>query len=642
LFKNFPKEPLKDGFQKIENILKDNRESIEKLLKIENKTYRNFLLPLQELDLKIDRKFTPIYHLNSVENSDESQKVYKSILPILSNYNSEVGQDERLFRAVKELSIEGLNSEERKVINDYILGFKLSGAELEKEQKDRLKEINLKLSELSNSFAQNLLNATNSFEMVITDFEDVKELPEFELQQAKFEDGYKFTLQMPSYIAYMTYGSNREKREELYKAYSTRSPENSQIIDQILKLKREKANILGFETYADLSIATKMADKRADVLEFLESLAKSSKSQAKKELNEIREFSGLEDLQSYDLAYYSEKFKKKFYDIDEEKYMPYFEQSRVLNGLFEFLSDIFSVEFKEVDSELWNEKAKTYDIYENGKVISRAYLDLEARKSKKGGAWVNDWIPHHIDSSGSEVLPEAFVVCNFSKSSEESPSLLRHDDVVTLFHEVGHMIHHSLSRVNEPNISGINGVEWDAVEFPSQFLENFAYEPSVLKRFAKHYRTGETLPDKMIERLVKAKNFQSAMGMVRQLEFGLFDFKLYSGEFQGDEVQNLLNSIREEISPLIPPSYNRFQNSFSHIFAGGYSAGYYSYKWAEVLSADFFYALIDSGFDRELSTKYRDLILGMGGTFGMGELYEKLLGRKPDVKNLLRLSGIDE
>jgi oligopeptidase A len=478
--------------------------------------------------------------------------------------------------------------------------------------------------------------------MVLTDFEDVKELPEFELQQAKTEDGYRFTLQMPSYIAYMTYGSNREKREKLYRAYTTRSPENSEIIDKILKLKREKANLLGFETYADLSIATKMADKREDVLGFLESLSQKSKKQAEKELNEIVEFSGLNNLQSYDLAYYSEKFKKKFYDIDEEKYMPYFEQSRVVNGLFEFLSEIFGVEFKQVENQLWNEKASTYDIYENGKVISRFYIDLEARESKKGGAWVNDWIPHHINSSGDEVLPEAFVVCNFSKSSEEQPSLLRHDDVVTLFHEVGHLLHHSLSRVNEPNISGINGVEWDAVEFPSQFLENFAYEPSVLKRFAKHYQSGETLSDEMIDKLIKAKNFQSAMSMVRQLEFGIFDFKLYSGEFEGDEVQNLLDSIRKDISPLTPPSYNRFQNGFSHIFAGGYSAGYYSYKWAEVLSADFFYALLDSDFDRELSTKYREIVLGMGGTYGMGKLYQKLLNREPDVKNLLRLSGIEE
>jgi oligopeptidase A len=438
----------------------------------------------------------------------------------------------------------------------------------------------------------------------------------------------------------MTYGSNREKREELYRAYTTRSPENSEIIDEILKLKREKAQILGFENFSELSIQKKMANSPDEVEGFLNSLANQSKGQAEDEFQQIVNFADIESLQSYDLAYYSEKYKKKHLSIDEEKYLPYFEQSRVVDGLFRFLGKLFGIEFRETGEKLWHLSAKSYLIIEDGKVISKIYFDLEAREGKRGGAWVNDWLPNHTDGSGNKRLSQGFLVCNFNPSSEDTPSLLKHDDVVTLFHEMGHLLHHSLSKVSESSISGINGVEWDAVEFPSQFLENFAFERDVLQEFATHYQSGETLPDEMIDRLIDARNFQSAMGMVRQLEFGIFDFKLHRGEFSGEEVQNLLDSIRRELSPLLPPSYNRFQNGFSHIFAGGYSAGYYSYKWAEVLSADLFYAFIDSNFSSELTEKYRELILGMGGTFGMGELYRKLLDREPDVKSLLRLSGI--
>jgi oligopeptidase A len=637
-FVNFPKNPLAGD---VKSQIKENLKEIETLLKIGDKTYKNFLLPLQELNLKIDLIVSPISHINSVENSEESQKIYSEILPILSDYNSDIYQDERIYKAVKDLVNTDLNIEQQKVIENIIRDFKLSGAELSQKDKNRLKEINSKLAQLSNQFSQNLLDSTNKFEMIITDFEDVKELPKIELEQAKYGDKYRFTLQMPSYLAYMTYGSNREKRELIYKAYVTRAEENSIIIDSILKLKKEKVKILGFETYADLSLSTKMANSRDEVLNFLESLANFSKNQAKEELQEIIKFSKLDDFQSFDLLYYSEKYREKYFAINEEEYLPYFEQQNVLNGLFNFLSKIFKIEFQKVENlELWNDKALTYDILENGKVISRIYLDLESRKSKKGGAWVDDWIPHHVNSQGKEILATGFLVCNFSPSSKDIPSLLKHDDVVTLFHEMGHLIHHSLSYVNEPDISGINGVEWDAVEFPSQFLENFAFEKEILKSFAKHYQTGEVIPDKMVDKLIEAKNFQSALKMVRQLEFALFDFKLYSGNYLGDEVQNLLDSIRKNISPLIPPKYNKFQNGFAHIFAGGYSAGYYSYKWAEVLSADLFYAFVDSNFNQDLTDKYRKYILGQGGTFTMKELYRKVLNRDADFKNLLKLSGI--
>ena len=646
-FPPFPKNPLENGVEKVSDLIERNRNEIEKLLSIEKKRYANFLKPLEELERDLDELFTPIYHIHSVQNSEESQKVYIELLPILSEYSSDISQDERIYKAVKEIrekEWDSLNLEQQKVIENYLLDFKLSGAELDRESKERLKEIDKELSQLSNQFSQNVLDDTNSFEMVIENFEDVREIPQSDLESAKIADGkWKFTLQMPSYLAYITYGSNRELREKIYRAYVSRGKKNSELIDRILKLRNEKAHILGFSNYAQLSLATKMASSTDEVVNFLYSLADKSKEKAKEELEEIRRYSGLDDFQPFDLAYYSEKYRKEFYDIDEEAYRPYFEKNRSVKGILDFIGQLFNIQFHKVDTQLWDEKAEAFDVVEDGKVIARLYLDLEARENKKSGAWMNDWHSHHIDSKGKEHLATAFVVCNFPPSSPNSPSLLRHDDIHTLLHEMGHAIHHLLSRVGEISISGTNGVEWDAVEFPSQFLENFSYSKEVLKSFAKHYQTGEPLPDEMIDRLIKAKNFQSALQMVRQLEFGLFDFKLHLNLYQGDEVQNLLDEIRKEISPLIPPKYNKFQNSFTHIFSGGYSAGYYSYKWAEVLSADLFYQFVDRGiFDKELSSKYRNIVLAKGGTQSMKELFFQLVGREPDETQLLRLSGIVE
>jgi len=647
LFLEFPQNPLENGVENVENLIKQNREEIERLLKLEEKNYSNFVKPLQDLGRDLDELFTPIYHLNSVKNSEETQKVYSAILPTLSEYETEISQDERIFKVLKEIKEregDSLNIEQNRVLDNYIKDFTLSGAELESDKKNRLKEINSRLSQLSNNFSQNVLDDTNSFEMVVDNFDDVREIPHSDLESAKVEDGkWKFTLHMPSYLAYITYGSNRELREKIYKAYVTRGEKNEKIIDEILRLKEEKAKLLGFDNYAQLSIARKMAKSTDSVINFLQNLADKSKHQAKREFIEIAKYSKLEDIQPFDLAYYSEKFKKEFYAIDEEEYRPYFEQRKSVDGILSFIGKLFNIEFKEVKTEVWDNKVRAFDIYEDDKLLSRLYLDLEARSDKKGGAWMHDWHSHHIDSQNIERLATAFVVCNFPPSSETNPSLLRHDDIHTLLHEMGHAIHHLLSRVNEIDISGTNGVEWDAVEFPSQFLENFAYSKEVLKGFAQHYQTGETLPDEMIDRLVEAKNFQSALQMVRQLEFGLFDFKLHLKLYQGDEVQRLLDGIRQEISPIIPPKYNKFQNSFSHIFAGGYSAGYYSYKWAEVLSADLFYQFVDRGiFDKELSRKYRDTVLGMGGTESMNQLFKKVVGREPDERQLLRLSGIEQ
>lgn len=638
---------LESFIDDLQNIIDENNKSVDELLKQTNKSYKSFVKPLQENEETLEQFFTPLSHINAVNNSEESQKVYASSLPIITEYSTKLSQNIEIYKAYKEIlenEAKSLNFEQKRVLDLNILHFELSGAHLDKESKARLQEINIKKSQLSNDFSQNLLDATNAYEFVTSDPKDVLGLPKSDIESAKFEeDGsikYRFTLQMPSYIAYMTYGPNRKIREELYKAYVTRSPENAAIIDELLSLKDEMSKILGFKNYAELSLASKMAKDASSVIDFLQTLIVNSKDQAKEELKEVQAISK-DPLESFDSAYYSEILKKEKYEIDEEEYRPYFEQQSVVDGTFEFLNRLFGITFVRAKEKLWDEKASAYDIYLNGEVKARIYLDLEARKSKRGGAWMHNFETHSKTIDGKTKLASAFVVCNFTASSKTQKSLLRHDDVVTLFHEMGHAIHHLLSEVGEIEVSGVNGVEWDAVEFPSQFLENFAYEPKVLKLFASHHETGEVIPDEMIERLVRAKNFMSASQMLRQLEFSLFDFKLHSKLYSGDGVQDLLDSIREETSLIKPPSYNKFQNGFSHIFAGGYAAGYYSYKWAEVLSADLFFSVVDEGIFNSKSAKaYLDIVLKGGGAKSMDEYFKALMGRDPDPKSLLRLNGI--
>ncbi|WP_323594209.1 M3 family metallopeptidase [Aliarcobacter butzleri] len=652
-FKDFNLDNLENSKEILEKLLDEKRVLINELLNIENKTYKNFVLPFQEIGESINEFLTPIFHIDSVKNSEITTKVYEECLPIISKYETEISQNENIYLSLKDIQFNEksiLNDIQNKVLENEIRDFELSGCNLENNKKKRLEEINLKLSELSHKFSQNLLNATNAFEMIITDFEDVKEIPQSDLELAKFEeDGiikYKFTLQMPSYLAYITYGTNRERREEIYKAYCTKAPENGKIIEQILALKDEKVKILGFENYAQYSLATKMAKTEDDVISFLEELGNKAKKKAKEELEEIKEIAlkdGITDFRSSDMAYYSEKLKKAQYDLDEEYYRPYFEQQSVLNGFFDFLHQMFNIKFTKTQTKAWDEKVKVYDLSEDGKTIARIYIDLEARKDKRGGAWMNNWHSHFRNSNGEINLPTAYIVGNFPQSTKEIPSLLRHSDVVTLFHEMGHALHHLLSKIEEPFVSGISGVAWDTVEFPSQFLEYFSYDKDVLKLFAKHYQTGEVLDDEAIDRIIKAKNFQSSLATVRQVEFALFDFKLYQKLYKTeDEIQSLLDTIREEFAAIIPPRYNKFQNGFSHIFSGGYSAGYYSYKWAEVLSADAFYMFIDSGniFNKELGIKYRDTILSQGGSYDMDKLFFDFAKKEPSIDSLLKIEGI--
>ncbi|QKJ27205.1 M3 family metallopeptidase [Aliarcobacter cibarius] len=653
MFCEFNLENLENSSVELEKILEQSREEIKNLLAIENKTYKNFVLPFQEIGERINEFITPIFHIDSVKNSEITSKVYEECLPIISKYESEISQNENIYSALKYIQYNEnntLNSIQKKVLENEIRDFELSGCNLEKEKKQRLEELDLQLSELSHKFSQNLLKATNSYSLIIENFEDVKGIPDSDLELAKFvEDGkskYKFTLHMPSYIAFMTYSTSREKREELYKAYTTRAPENGKIIEELLKLKEEKVKILGFSNFAQYSLATKMAKSEDEVIKFLEELGNKAKPKAIKEFEEIKELAlkdGINDFRASDIAFYSEKLKKAQYDLDEEYYRPYFEQNSVLNGFFEFLYKMFNIKFTKVESKAWDEKVQVYNISENNQIIARIYIDLESRSDKRGGAWMNNWHSYYRTSDDKIKLPTAYIVGNFPQSTKDIPSLLRHSDVVTLFHEMGHALHHLLSKVDEPFVSGISGVAWDVVEFPSQFLEYFSYDKDVLKLFAKHYKTGEVLDDEAINRLIKARNFQSSMATVRQIEFALFDFKLYQELYKKEEqIQKLLDEVREKFAVIIPPSYNKFQNGFSHIFAGGYSAGYYSYKWAEVLSADAFYMFIESGniFNQELGLKYKECVLSKGGSYNMDKLFYNFAKREPKVDSLLKIDGI--
>ena len=637
---NFPKE--------LETLLERQLGDIENIVNSSNSSYMDILKPLQDLESELELFFTPLAHLNSVNNSDKTKEAYEKSLPQISKFHSKISQNEKLFHKIESLSSTDL--EESRVIQNSIRDFILSGAKLSMEKKKELEEINLELSELSNSFFQNLLDANSSYELVIEDSRDVEGIPDSDLALAKMvvdgKEVYRFTLQIPSYLSYMTYGINREYREMLYRAYSTRAPQNSKIIDRILLLRNREAKLLGFNSYTELSLETKDAPSSKAVIEFLEKLLKLAKPKAIKELEELKEFAfrvdGIKSLQPFDIAYYSEKLKKDKFHFDENMTKPYFEQNSVLNGLLGVVSNLFRVEFRESNTPIWDSSVKVFDIYRDNILSGRVYFDLEARDTKRGGAWMHNWQTHFINSKGARKLPVVFIVANFPTSTKDTPSLLRHDDVVTLFHEMGHGIHHLFSQCSEYSISGVNGIAWDVVEFPSQFLENFAYEKEILKKFAFHYETGEPISSELLDKIKKAKNFQSALGLLRQIEFSLFDIKLHQKLYQGDEVQALLDTIREETSLIKVPKYNKFQNGFGHIFSGGYSAGYYSYKWAEVLSADAFFECLDSNgeFNQEKANGYYNHILSQGSSEDMSTLYKKWLGRDAKVESLLKLYEI--
>ncbi len=648
MFQEFRITNLKEFPKKLNALLDQQRAAINTITNSNETNYEKILKPLQDLDEELGLFFTPLSHLNSVMNSKKTQKAYEKSIPLLSKFSSQMAQNVALFKKIEQIKTN--NKEAETVVSHEIRDFILSGVNLPEDKKKRMEEISLKLSELSNEFSQNLLDASNDFEFIIKNKKDVEGMPKSDIDIAKEElDGktiYKFTLQTPSYLAYMTYGPNRAYRKKISKAYSTRAPKNEKVIDQILSLKQEKAKLLNFKNYAHYALETRDANRQKDVIGFLTNLADAALPQAKNELKELKKYAkqidNIDRLENYDVGYYSEKLKREKFDFDDTMTKPYFEQNKVLEGLLNIVSELFNVTFKPANVPTWHTCVKIFDIFDGKKLSGRIYFDLEARKEKRGGAWMNDWETHYIDSKGDKHLASAFIVCNFSASTKENPSLLRHDDVVTLFHEMGHAIHHLFGKCKERSVSGINGVAWDVVEFPSQFLENFAYESSILKRFGFHHKTGTAISNELMTKIKETKNFQAALGILRQVEFSLFDFKLHQKLYQGDEVQALLDKIREKTSLLQTPSYNKFQHGFAHIFAGGYAAGYYSYKWAEVLSADAFFSCLtaNSEFDKEMAKGYKDIVLANGGAKEMSTLYMEWLGRKAKVKNLIKLYEI--
>lgn len=647
MFINFPLECTKNSLEHVTDIIKSNKEEIAKLLKLEKKTYLNFIRPLMELECRLSDYFTPISHLNSVCDSPETREAFTICLEPLSIYSSELSQNKEIYEAVKEISMQqDLTNEQKKVIKDSLESFKLGGVHLDDDKKKRLIEINTKLSELADNFNKNLLDATNAFEIILKDDNHIKDMPESDKMAAKVQQGYRFTLQAPSYIAFMTYCTDRELREEVYRAYMTRAENNSPVIEEILKLKHEKANLLGYKNYREMRNETMSCPSADYALEFLRNLSKKGKPYAEKELQELSSFAktkGIEKIESYDTAYFSNLLKKEVLGFDSELFRPYFEKENVVQGLFTFLQKLFNIKFQEVkDIKLWHETAKCYNLLDdNNNAFARLYIDLEARPEKRGGAWMNNWHTGRIDDKNNIHLPDVFIVANFPPSKEGQPSLLRHEDVHTLFHEAGHAIHHLFSKCKECDVSGINGVEWDAVEFPSQFLENFAYEEKVLKLFAKHYETGEVIPDELIKKLIDNKNFQSGMFLVRQLEFGIFDLSIYDNAYTYKQVHEIILKTRQETAVIFPPDYVIFENGFGHIFGGGYSAGYYSYKWAEMLSADAYIAFSENGvFDEKIAKSFKENILEKGGSDTMQQLFINFMGRKPDENKLLQLMGM--
>ncbi|WOC26732.1 oligopeptidase A [Pseudoalteromonas sp. N1230-9] len=648
--------------------IKECRLTIDKVLAAKSYTWNDLVLPLEEADDKLSRLFSPVSHMNSVVNSDELREAYEQCLPLLSEYSTFVGQHQGLYDAYNALhnsdEFKALTTAQQKTITNALRDFELSGIALKPEQQKRYGEISARLSELASKFGNNVMDATLAWQKHITDESELAGLPESALAlgadtaKSKDLDGWVFTLDFPSYLPIMTYADNRELREETYTAFVTRASDqgpnagefdNSEIMSEELALRHELAQLLGFNSYADMSLATKMAESPAQVFSFLEDLAAKSKPQAEQELAELTAYAkdkhGVTELAAWDYAYYAEKLKQEKYAISDEVLRPYFPANKVLNGLFTTVNRLFGINVKEVsDFDTYHPDVRFFEIYDSSNTLrGRFYLDLYARDRKRGGAWMDDCMGRKVRANGELQTPVAYLVCNFNKAVGDKPALFTHNEVTTLFHEFGHGIHHMLTQVDAAPVAGINGVAWDAVELPSQFLENWCYEEEALNFISGHYETDEPLPKELLDKLLAAKNFQSGMQMLRQLEFSLFDFTIHHTYKAGEpcNIQATLDDVRSKTAVVKAPAFNRFQHGFSHIFAGGYSAGYYSYKWAEVLSADAFSKFEEEGiFNQETGQAFLNNILEKGGSEEPMELFKKFRGREPQVDALLRHSGI--
>lgn len=653
----------------VEHAIADCKKRVETVLaRNEEFTWDNLVAPLEEVNDHLSRIWSPVSHLNSVMNSEELRQAYESCLPLLSEYHTWMGQHQGLFEAYQSLAdrddFKKLSLAQQKEVANTLRDFRLSGIALEAEQKRRFGEIQARLSELSSTFANRVLDATQAWHKHITDQTELAGLPESALAAAAAQakarelDGWVFTLDIPSYLPVMMYADNAALREEMYYAFTTRASDqgpnagqfdNTAIIEETLALKQELAGLLGYDNYAQVSLATKMADSEQQVLDFLEQLADRSRPQGQAELAELRDFArdqhGVTELNAWDLSYYGEKLKQHKYTISDEELRPYFPEHRVVHGLFETVKRLFGIKVVErFGVEEWHPDVRFFDIFdETGELRGSFYLDLYARANKRGGAWMDDCIGRRYREDGSLQKPVAYLTCNFNGPVGDKPALFTHNEVLTLFHEFGHGIHHMLTKVDVAGVAGINGVAWDAVELPSQFLENWCWQPEALAFISGHYETGEPLPAELLERMLAARNYHSALTMLRQLEFALFDFRLHMDDQAAEpgRVQAVLDEVRRQVAVLTPPAFNRFQHGFSHIFAGGYAAGYYSYKWAEVLSSDAFSRFEEEGvFSAKTGRDFLHAVLEQGGSKEPMELFRQFRGREPNIDALLRHSGI--
>ncbi len=645
----------------IRELLTESRARIAQIEQIAAPTFQNFVEPLEDLQHRLARAWSPVGHLNGVMNSDALREQYNACLPLLSDYGTDIAQSEPLYRAYKTVkSLEGarLDTAQRMLVDHALRDFELAGVALDGAKKERFKAVMLELSSLGAKFEENVLDATNAFSHEVTDEKLLEGLNATILEQAREravaagKDGWLLGLDQPTYVAIVTDAKSPELRQAFYRAWSTRASDqgptparfdNTQVMEDLLRLRHETAQLLGFPNYAAYALATRMAKSVDEVLAFLRKLAVAARPAALRDLAELEEFAGRK-LDAWDVTYYSERLQEERYSISQEELREYFALPRVLEGLFGVIERLFLVKIRMREGvAVWHADVRYYDIFDaQGTLIGGFYLDPYARPHKRSGAWMDDCVGRKDTASGS-ALPVAYLVLNALPGAAGKPALLTHDDVVTLFHEFGHGLHHMLTRVGYPSISGINGVSWDAVELPSQFMENYAWDPEVIAQLATHHETGAPLPAEKIQQLMRTRSFQAGLATLRQVEFALFDFRLHA-EFdpaRGGRVHEILAEVRKEVAVIRIPEWNRYPNNFGHIFAGGYAAGYYSYKWAEVLAADAFAAFKETGvFNPETAKRFLDSILSRGGSRDALEAFIEFRGRAPDITPLLQLHGI--
>lgn len=649
----------------VRQLLDEQRAALERILSEPSASWDNTVAPLERMQHRLSRVWSPVGHLNAVMNSDELRAAYNACLPLLSAWHTDLGQNERLFHAYEYIATHQgaqLDAAQRKLLDNALRDFKLAGVALPAAQKARYKAVMEQLSGLHAKFEENVLDATNAWSKHVTEQTSLAGLPSAIVDRARAAadakqlPGWYFTLDAPNYMAVLMHAEDAALRREFYQAWVTRASDqgplanqwnNEPLIEDIMKLRHEAAQLVGFDNYAEYSLATKMAASVDEVRQFLERLAGHAKPAAQREFDELKAFAG-RDLDAWDTAYYSEKLKQQRFDLSEEALRPYFPAPQVLQGLFAVAARLYGIDIVERhDIEKYHPDVQFFDIVNrDGSRRGGFYVDLYARPKKRGGAWMDDCIGR-MQLGANRYLPVAYLVCNFMpplvNKEGGKPALLTHSEVVTMFHEFGHGLHHMLTRVDYPSVAGINGVPWDAVELPSQFMENFAWRPEVLPLISKHIDTGVPLPEAELNRLLGSRTFQAGLQTMRQLEFALLDLRIHA-EYQpqrGARVMATLAEVRDQVAVIKPPAFNRFPHSFSHIFAGGYAAGYYSYKWAEVLAADAFSAFEEQGiFNAQTAQRFANAILEKGGSRDAMDAFVEFRGRKPEIQPLLKQMGL--